>query len=221
MKLKVAIIAVLTTFSTASFSQNHLFGLRAGAGYNTILNLVSDRSPRIGLVSGFTYEYQSNNRFNFGIDLLYAQKGSRSEIIFTDQTGSALSAQKIKLDFDYLSLPIKSGISFGDNKRGFVNLGIVPSFLINAKSKLSEPEESATIVINLEPTDLSGTTSAIDLSALIEIGTNLQFSENMLFSGFIAYQHSMTDLSNITFITINAPKHFGFSANLGLKYVLK
>ena len=130
------ILLILVT-TIPAFCQNHFVGIKAGP---TLANmdwpLSADFQNRVGINSGFTYDYHLNKWFNVGADLLYFQKGFKLDVIQTDQFGNAIETLDFKFNFDYLLMPLKAGLMVGDKLSGFANLGIIPSFLILAKSNL-------------------------------------------------------------------------------------
>ena len=144
------IIAVLTiVISIPTFGQNHYIGLKGGINRTNInsTNFLSNRNKidnGTGINAGITYEYSFNKRFNLGMDLLFLQKGFRTEFIITEEDGFRyLIGGKIdsEYDFDYFSFPIKGGVSIGNKFSGFVNIGIIPSILNKATvtSRLIDP----------------------------------------------------------------------------------
>lgn len=209
---------IITTFilltSIAVYGQDHYLGMVGGA---CLTNVKSDNfsggTNRKGLLGGLTYEYKFKKIFHVGLDFVYAQRGFKNDVFNTDQnentTGEELT---LEVNYDYLSLPIKGGFSIGSSFSGFLNLGVVPSLLINTESFISEME------VTIKGTD---EVSNFDFGGLIEIGGSYQFKEHFLLFASFAYQYSFTSLSNSNYYPYGATKHYGMILTMGLRYALK
>lgn len=209
------IITVFTIMALMPvFGQNHFIGLKSGLNLTNINSpgFLFERQNRIGFNGGLTYEYQLNERFNLGIDLLYFQKGFRSDITFTDELGNMLETVTIKYNFDYVSLPIKGGYVFGDKIAGFINLGMIPSILINAKTIMPAAEGITEGITSNEIESLR----KFELGGLVEVGANYKIKPDLILSTTIAYQNSITSIANGG----NTRNH-GMALSIEIKYALK
>lgn len=215
------ILTVLTiVISITAFGQNHFIGLKGGINYTNVksTNFTNSDGNRTGFHSGLTYEYPLNKRFNLGIDFLYFQKGFTNDIVFIDQSGNTAGESVIiEFNYDYLSLPLKGGIEFGEKFSGFANLGIVPSVLVDAK----------TITPNIEgfteetPHKMTDAVTKFDLGGLVEIGANYNITTDFLLSAAIGYQHSFTSITNDDYYENAEARHYGLAFSIGLKHKLK
>ena len=214
------IITVLILILTIPvFGQNHFIGLKGGINWTNVIsdNFLSDNNYRNGFTSGLTYEYQFKQRFHFGFDLVYSKKGFKNDIVFTDETGNPIG-EKATSDFnyDYLSLPIKGGFSIGNNFAGFLNIGVIPSLLINAETIIPTFDN-----IDGETFDVTDLVTKFDLGGLIEIGGSYKLKERfLLFTSFI-YQQSFTTITNSDYFSNGKAKHYGMTLSIGIKYALK
>ncbi len=205
--MRKIITLLIVLFAVPVFGQNHFIGLKGGINWTNVIadNFLSDNDYRNGFVGGLTYEYEFKKKFHIGLDLVYAQKGFNNDIIFTDENGNPIGEKATSgFYYDYLSLPIKGGFSLGNNFAGFLNLGIVPSLLINAE----------TII----PTDK---VTKFDFGGLIEIGRSYKFKERFLLFTSVAYQQSFTVITNEDYFSNGKAKHYGMTLSIGLKYALK
>lgn len=202
------------------FGQNHLIGLKGGINWTNVnsSNFISNNDNRTGFNGGLTYEYRFNNHFNLGIDFLYFQKGFTNDIIFTDENGIPTGEKATSVfNYDYLSFPVKGGFFIGDKISGFVNLGLVPSILINAKT--TEPEIVG--FVNEKTTDVTDRVTKFDFGGLIEIGGSYKFGDKFLIFTSFAYQQSFTTITNTDYFSDSKIKHYGMTMSIGLKYILK
>lgn len=205
--------------SIPAFGQNHFMGFKGGINWTNVYssNFGDDHGNRIGFNCGLTYEYQLNKRFNLGIDFLYFQKGFTGDILFTDDLGNPTGEKaSIEFNYDYLSLPIKGGFVMGDKFSGFVNLGVVPSILIDAKIIKPAIEGSRE-----EPIDATEMATKFDLAGIVEIGANYKILPDFLLSTAIGYQQSFTSITNDDYFSKAEVRHYGIIMSIGLKYALK
>lgn len=200
------------------FGQNHYLGVKSGINISNVEYAISIKTDkRIGFSGGLTYEYEINQNYNFGIDFLYSERGFMSTSIFTDDKGNPTGEKHtLELNYNYFLLPIKGGYSFGEKVIGFANIGLIPSYLIDAYSYspaiIGLAEETTT--------NLTNELSRFNLDGLLEIGAAFKFGKN--FSAFtsIEYQYGLTPISKGGSESINF-FHRCFSFSAGLKYALK
>lgn len=206
--------------SIPTFGQNHFIGLQGGINWTNVnsSNFISDNNNRTGYNGGLTYQYFLNERFNLGIDLLYFQRGFTNDIVFTDEFGNPTGERATTtFDYDYLSIPLKGGIIIGDKFSGFVNLGIIPSILVNAKTTTPAIEGIQEEMAN----NVTDRVDQFDLAGLAEIGANYEINPNFLLSASFGYQHSFTSITNDDYFSNVEVRHYGMVLSFGLKYALK
>lgn len=203
--------------------QNHLIGVIGGTNLTNIAtNMTSsslnESNYRKGLTAGITYMYLIRERFSIGADFIYNQRGYSSDIIFTDDYGNPTGEKHpLIYDYDYVSLPIKTGFNIGNKLYGFTTIGIIPSILVNAK--MTEPtfevnNNSDVILTGHQTIDISDFTRRFDLAGFAEIGGGYKFKDCFwLFTSF-TYQHSFTTIEN------KQIRHNGMTVSIGVKSVL-
>ena len=215
------IITVLTILiSIPIFGQNHFIGLNGGINWTNVnsSNFINNTDNRTGFNSGLSYQCFLNQRFYFGIDLLYFQRGITIESLYTDDFGIPTGEKGVsEFDYEYLLIPLKGGIMIGDKFSGFANLGIIPSILVDATHVDSGIEGF------LEETEINVTdrVNNFDLAGLVEIGANYKITPHFLFSASLGYQHSFTSITNDDYFSNSKVRHYGMILSLGLKYALK
>ncbi len=219
-KIITVLTIVISIISIPACGQNHFIGLKGGINRTNVnsTNFINGSENRTGLNSGLTYEYYLNNRFNLGIDLLYFQKGFTVNDIYTDEFGNPTGeSAPSEFNYDYLILPLKGGVVIGDKFSGFANLGIIPSFLVNAKTI------SPAIEGFLEETTINVTdrVTKFDLGGLVEIGASYKFKPDLLISATFGYQHSFTSITNNNYFSNSEVRNYGMILSFGLKYALK
>ena len=218
--MRKILTALTILISIQTYGQNHFLGVQGGINLTNVnsSNFTSNNDNRIGFNSGVTYQYYQNERFNLGIDLLYFQRGFTNDIVYTDELGNPTGETATsEFNYDYLSLPLKGGVVIGDKFSGFANLGIIPSFLLDAKTTTPAIEgfqEETTV-------NVTDRVTKFDLGGLAEIGASYKITQGFLLSATFGYQHSFTSITNDDYFSNAEVRHYGMILSIGLKYALK
>jgi len=217
--MRSLIITILLVLSISVFGQNHFIGLKGGVNWTNVnsSNFLNDNNNRTGFNGGLTYELQFNKNYNFGLDFLYAQKGFTNDIIFTDETGNSTDEKATSIFYyDYLSFPVKGGFLMGEKISGFVNFGIVPSFLIDAKHITTAIDN----ILEEETIEVTDRVTKLDFAGLIEIGGSYKFGNKFIIFTSFDYQQSFTTITNSDYFSNSKVRHYGMTMSIGLKYAL-
>ena len=215
MRNLITLLTVL--FTIPVFGQNNYIGLKGGLNwFNINSDDFSNNKPRNGFMGGLTYEHEFESKFHIGLDLLYAQKGFKDELTLTDEEGNLTGEEaSTAFNYNYLSVPIKGGFSIGNNLTGFLNLGVVPAFLM--KATITTPGVGGS---DEETIDVTEDATSFDFGGLIEIGGGYKFNEQLQVFTSFSYQHSFTDFTNDDHLSYADARHHGMNISLGVKYVL-
>lgn len=212
------IIAILILISTITASgQNHFIGVKSGINWTSVNSdySLNNSNKRTGFSGGLTYQFKINNSFSLGIDLLYAQKGFNSDINFINPSGEPVGPdEESNFNYDYFSFPLKAGYSIGNTISGFINLGVVPAFIVKAETIVPTFEGSETI-------DATDEVTSFDFGGIVEIGASYAILDRLLIVTSFGYQHSLTSLSNSDYFPESNVKHYGMTLSIGVKYALK
>ena len=182
-----------------------------------VVHFLNDNNNRTGFTGGLTYELQFNKNYSFGLDFLYLQKGFTNDIILTDETGNP-TGEKATFFFyyDYLSFPVKGGFLIGEKISGFINFGIVPSVLIDAK----HITPAINNILEEETIEVTDRVTKLDFAGLIEIGGSYKFGNKFLIFTSFDYQQSFTTITNSDYFSNRKVRHYGMTMSIGLKYAL-
>ena len=216
-KMRKIILALMLISTIPTFGQNHFIGLKSGINWTTVKwdHSNDPSNKRTGFNGGLTYQYIINNNFSVGLDMLYDQKGFKNNIIAINPSGEPIGPKaEIDFNYDYLSFPIKMGYSIGNTILGFINLGVVPAFIVNAETIVATFDQSKTI-------DHTNLVTSFDLGGLVEVGGSYAVLDRLLITTSIAYQHSFNTLSNSDYFSDSNMKHYGMTLSIGVKYALK
>lgn len=217
--MKKLITILLIVCSTPTIGQKHYIGLSGGVSRTQVSfdESAFDTGFRTGIVGGLKYERTVNNDFFIGLDFLYSQRGFTRDFILTARTGQVIGVSAAPHDFNYLSLPIKAGVTVGERLSGFVSLGVVPSILIEAKYTIPGvdgfyQEETYSLIEEVPRFDLGG---------MFEVGGNYKLNERLLLFTSLWYLQSFTNISSDNYFTDRTSRHYGISLSVGLKYALE
>jgi len=220
MKNILLIILTIATLNVAG--QNHFIGLKGGVNSTNITssNFLSQTESRTGLTAGLTYEYLFKKHFSVGADLIYNQRGFTNDIVFTDNSGNPTGEKyTTTFNYDYVSLPIKTGFNFGTKFYGYTNIGVIPSLLVDAKTTTPTFDTDGKLIGN-ETFDVTNRVSKFDFAGLVEIGGGYKFKGRYwLFTSF-SYQHSFTTITNSVYFANSKVTHNGMALTIGLKCAL-
>lgn len=217
MKNLLLIIIALTSISVKGQS---LIGIKGGLNLTDISSdIFTENSSRTGFSGGLTYEHFLTNKISIGADFVYNQRGYNSKIFYRDPMNNPLGTGTIESNYDYLSLPIKAGVIFGGKIYGFGNIGLVPSIIVNAKTKIPGFKYNG-YEYNGETIDFTDSVNKFDLAGLLEIGINYKLKDKYWLFCSLAYQYSFTTITNADYFAGDKMKHYGLTMSLGVKYKL-
>ena len=217
---KQLLFTLLTMTSLHLIGQNDWIGLKVGLNStNTSIDFISSTNyAKTGLSAGLTYEHACKGHLFFGADLIYNQRGFKDDIIFYDIEGNTTGERyTLKYDYNYLSVPLKLGFTFGEKLCGFTNFGVIPSLLVKANT-ISPTFDSNAQRIGDETIDVTNRASKFDFAGLIEIGAAYRINERYVFAASFSYQRSLTTLTNADYFANSTIKMLGMALNLGVKY---
>lgn len=217
MRVSVAISFLMLSLN--GLGQTQYLGFEAGATRTSIngKNFMENNDFRTGWTGGLVYQRQFDNNFILGTGLSYIEKGFNNELAYTDYEGNPrepLGETITSFNYNYLSIPIKGGFQFGSKWAGFVNLGLVSSFLVHA----SVHEPGIEGIIDARKTNVTDWVSRFDLGGLGEIGISYELFNSFVISSTLAYQQSITSVTNEGYFSQSKIRHYGTSLSVGLKY---
>lgn len=215
---KVISSIILLLFALPVIGKDQFFGMVGGLSKTSAItrNFFPDIDSRPGFSVGLSFENEIYKRFLFGMDLIYASRSFKSTEVYVSEIENHLGRNRqLWFDFNYFSLPIKGGLSFGEKGKGFFNFGFVPSLLIN--SFQSYPTNTITIVNSYRGQE---SVTPFDLAGLIEIGGRFKFGKRGIFFTSLAYQPSFTNITNENYYPNGKAWHYGINWNFGFRRAL-
>lgn len=219
------ITAIVLTFICLNASaQKHLFGLKSGLNFSNIYdaNPGAQTEYQTGLSTGLTYELFFKKHFSFGLDFIYNERGYIETTNYPiDIIESTLAYRKISesYNYNYFSVPIKVGYTFGKKIFGFVNLGICTSFLLNAKASAIYYDKNGNNA-GSETKDFTERVSKVDLAILSELGFGYKLKNKYCFYTSVSNQSSLSPIYKTAYSSIEDVKHIGYTFSVGIKFNL-
>lgn len=222
MKKNIFIILILAHTCLLN-SQNQSIGLKTGLNrmnFQSENNFI-DHSFNTRINGGLTYQYKFENKFQLGFELLYDQKGVKSvwkRTITDGTTGETfvIDQKTGYYNFEYISLPLKTGYSIGNTYSCFFNIGIAPSFLLKAEEIIPNFNNGSSA-----KNDYTGLVNKFDIYGILEIGLNYKMKRNYLLFTSLSFQQSFTTITNSNYFPDETIKHYGFNLSLGINYILE
>jgi len=221
--MKKLIFILFTVCSFHAMGQHFLVGIRGGVNSTNIRpDDFLKTENRTGFSFGSTFDFSFTEHLMFGTGLMYDQRGFTISSIFTDEYGNPTGQKiKVRFNYDYLAVPLKSTVIFGRKLYGFASLGIVPAVIISAKTKIpGYTLDEHGITVDAASIDVTKHVTKVDIAGLIEVGGGYKFKEKYLVYSSIALQHSLNTYSNKDFFSSFQLRHYGMNVSLGLKYKL-
>lgn len=215
-------LIILTTISINASGQSFI-GIKGGLSFTNVStnNFIEGTDSRTSFSGGLSYEYFLKDNYSISFDLITNQRGFTIDMIFIDDQGDPTGQKTTtKFNYDYLSLPIKTGIYVGQKKvNAFGNMGVVPSILINAKT-ISPSYETDGINYPGETIDTKEQVNKFDFAGLLEIGANYKATNKFWLFSSLTYQYSFTTITNSEYFPESKVRHNGLTVSFGLKYKL-
>jgi hypothetical protein len=202
--MKVVIVILLSAISASA--QTHFIGATGGVSWTNINSDIfsNDTDSRRGFSGGLSYGVLLNRNLFLSSDIIYSQRGFSEKL--RDINGNM--SGDLKQNYNYLSIPLKVGLTFGRTIYGFGNIGVIPSLLIDAR-----------IITPAVTHDMTSYPSQFDLAALIELGGGYVLNKYLLFTS-LTYQQSATTITSSEYFPDRKIRHRGVTWAFGLKYRL-
>lgn len=144
------IINLIISCALAStiFAQQNKFNVGVEGG-PSLINIRGDAfgdyaNPSIGFIGGITLQYNFPKLLSLRTNVSYERKGTQiSNIWYKASSGNEVYANKLRLNFDYISVPVLLRANFGKKVDFFLNAGAFFGYLLQEKEisvgELGEP----------------------------------------------------------------------------------
>jgi hypothetical protein len=221
--LKFALLIIIACISFDSFSQSHRIGAQAGTNacnviHNSDFFDKSDFKP--GLKTGIHYHLIFENNISLMIDLLYVQKGFGYDFEYQAYNSDFEpydGTSEYNFAYDFISLPVSIGYSFGDKFSVTPYLGIAASRLVQAKHKYTLHDDSNNI---MDEGVENKYTVLPKYDWPVHGGLYLQYrlKEKIALFSKLQFTYSLNTFSGEQYFSESALTHYGYGLSLGLSF---
>ncbi|MDR2408310.1 MAG: PorT family protein [Bacteroidales bacterium] len=220
--MKKTLIIILALFALKNYGQNHYLGIDAGLYWANIASkdFINKPNFRTSFAGGASYEYFFNKNVSVGAGIIYNSRGYATKIS-NDTAGNTIENEfKAKTKFNYITLPLKLGFSYGKKKLfGFAKIGIVPAVLVKAQTITPLVGVSGEIIENItEP--LTTKIRRMDIGGVIEIGGGYNVTERCRVKLSLSYQHSFSSITTDNYYPNSTIRNRGINLALGLAWAI-
>lgn len=210
----VIFITMILAASTVGYSQKQFIGFKVGPGFTDVGgDLFKDTQNRIGLNMGVTYDYFLSDNLSLGAEILYSPRGFRTYFYLRDQQNNDLGTETIEYNYDYVAIPIKISYSGTTKFYIFNSVGLIPAFLISAKTKIPAMPGS-----EARTEDVKDQISSFDIAGMMEIGVGYTLHKQCRIFTSLSGQISLHKFSNEKYFADEIMRHYGFTFAVGVKY---
>ena len=218
----------LMLISLGTIGQTHFIGIQGGWRranfyskdvYDHPYWQLNTRYPRLGFSGGLNYEYHFPERYYIGVDVLYEQLGNNYPWFSTDQNGIPIG-EPIWEEwyFDFLSLPVKFGISSDKKVKLFANIGLCPSFLLQAYNIDPKFNDDGQFTGD-EVYSRTNVSPRFDLGAVVEAGLSYPiFDDFHIFTSFRYRTGIIPYRADTTLFDSIKMHHFAFNWSFGIRF---
>lgn len=225
--MKALFVTLMMCMALSSRAEKQLVGIKGGILSANVQSdgLFEGADNRLGVNSGFTFDYFLNDRWSVGAELLYQGRGMTEYTPVTDNLGvQSQESYPIKFRYDYVCLPLKVTASTGKKLYGFASVGLTPGVLLSATMMVpvlyTHPKVYSTYV-GEEKRVATEYVRKFDLGGMIEAGGGYKIRKRYWVYGAVGYQQSFTSFAGDQYFKGQRLQHHGWTATIGLKVGLK
>jgi len=230
MKRYFLTVLTLIFISLNTIGQTHFIGIQGGLNranfyskdiYDHPYWHLNTQYPRLGFSGGLNYEYHFPDKYYMGVDVLYEQLGNNYPWFSTDQNGIPIGEPIWeKWYFDFLSLPVKFGISIDKKVKLFANIGLCPSFLLQAYNIDPQFNNDGQFTGD-EVYSRTKVSPRFDLGGVVEAGVSYTVLEDFsIFSSFRYRKGIIPYRADKTLYDSIKMHHFALNCSIGVRFRL-
>lgn len=209
---KITLLLALAALSlpfTALSQKRVSIGLKLSGTMNFVSSsFIRNLSPKQGFSIGALTEVKIIGPLAIRAEVLFANRGYKDEITFTDASGGVIGTDALRLNTNYIDIPVLAKFSFGKVVKPYFLLGGKGSLFVNGKIKYPD--------INIPNSTTGASTyrynaNSYDYSALGGFGLDFNLSKLSVFTE-LRYNHGFVaiDAFNTRFRT--------FEVSAGVKF---
>lgn len=193
---------VLMSITIQVIGQNHYIGLKGGLSWANQTKYPESSDYRKGKTFALSYDYFFNKYVKMGTEINYNEHGS---IYGLSIYGDRIEARNTKTEFNYISVPIKLGLTYGEKFCLFTDLGILVSYPVSLKATVST-EPYSLFDTYYESNEIKDRQNVITGLFVYDIGFGYKTKNALIYTSFEAHKNSFSYI---------------LMSNIGIKYALK
>ena len=211
---------LLFTFSVSAFGQNQYIGFKGGISYSNVNTKDSfdekDLNYRTAFIGELFYNYFITNNLSFTSGIGYDQRGFSIDADIKDYEGIFITSYTIDLNYDYLYVPLVFGYTSNGIFHFFGNLGIIPSYIISAKTEAPFINNDGTVTDT--EFDVRDRVTQFDFGGFAEAGIGYHINNSYTISFSISYNRSFNSITNSKYFSEDKIFNYGVNFLFGIKY---
>jgi opacity protein-like surface antigen len=190
-----------------------------GIEMNPIMSTLRGKSTigsydsRFEISPAISLNYCMTSQFLLETGFAFARKGAKTELIFTDFTGTPIGNVKVKMNFDYLCLPLLVSFSTNGRMKFYASGGGYFGYLISQKNKYELPQDLS------EPTDdTAESIKKIDIGLSLGVGLNYPIGDRIALRLGLNDNLGLLNISKLILYDNDPIRTNSFGLAIGLKY---
>jgi len=194
---KIIVLIALSFCPLLSFGQTDRFeiGLEGGPSLTSLrgsefIDKYSD--PALAYSAALTFQYNFPKMISIRTNIAYEQKGSITRIPAKDQDNNTVGELTFHTNFEYLTMPILTRITFGQKIKLFINIGPYVGYLIKQTQVIEEFKEFPETTIDNTKND-----KRFDIGICGGIGGGIAIHERILLTLEIRNNLGLYNVSKI------------------------
>ena len=209
---------LIISIQSIGFCQKFTLGVEGGPnisslrGENTNEDLLD---PKIFYSVGIYSDYLAYNNFSLKLGAYYQIKGAKSDILFTDNTGTEIGTFELREVFKYISVPLLVKYQFGKKILFYINGGPTISFLMKQNMEFDSPKQFP--LDNIDRTEYYKST---DFALSFGVGSYVPLTNKFNISIDLRNDLGLTDVSDNSNVTGYKLKNNSLNMMIGVNYKL-
>lgn len=189
---KYLVLFICLFISLPNFGQKLSIGLETGfiSSLNTTQGNKDFENNRNTFFTGFTLDYQINNKLSIQSGIQYLRQGYQHSTCYIYPESIE---NKLIGELDYVALPLTAKLSIGKNNRFFVFLGGYGAYNINARQRYPDPLGGCQIYY---PSNIRDNVYDAHFGAIAGVGFKLIDNDNLTLDANAKYYHSLGGIND-------------------------
>ncbi|MBK3517296.1 porin family protein [Carboxylicivirga marina] len=175
--------------------------------------MIDDFDSRFVISPGITFDYVLSENLSLNSGLAFERKGAKTDVEYTDKSGSILLNSEVESNFDYLTLPLMLSYHTNSKLKFYFGGGTFLSFLLSQKTIF---EGSSIMPEQVE--DNTENMKRIDVGLALKAGINLPMNDRFILDLGLRNYLGLLNTSKLDVIDDGSIKTNAFSAVIGVKY---